>query len=84
VSSRRVELRIDEVVLRGLQADRDAIAAALGAELERLLRVDGGRRLEALGDRARIDAGSIPLRPGAGAAEVGRGIAGAVHQGVRS
>jgi hypothetical protein len=75
-----VEVHIERLVLDGFErGDGAAIAAAMRAELTRLLA--GGTGVP--GDdrsRAFVDAGSVEARPGAGAAGVGRDAARAVHQ----
>ena len=76
----RVELRIDELVLEGVErADAPAVAAAVERELGRLL---ANRRDWGAGEsRDRVDAGTIEM-PSRGSPEVlGARIARAVHGG---
>ena len=81
VTPARVELRIDQLVLEGVErADAPAIAAALERELGRLLAAEPGWGSGV--SRDRIDAGAIDL-PGRGSPELlGARIAQAVHRGM--
>jgi hypothetical protein len=77
----RVELRIDQLVLEGVErADAPAVAAAVERELGRLLTAERGWGSDQRRDR--IDAGAIDL-PGRGSPELlGARIARAVHRGI--
>lgn len=73
---RRIELRIDEVVVHGADADPRALREAFGGELERLA-ADGGVP-RATPSAETIDAGTV--RPRAG--ELGVAVARAVWRGL--
>ena len=77
----RVELRIDHLVLEGVErADAPAVAAAVERELGRLLTAEQGWGSGV--SRDRIDAGAIDL-PDRGPPELlGARIARAVHRGM--
>jgi len=81
-----VRLHIEELVVRGLPltaTDRAELAAALTAELGRLLAAeDGGRRWAALGDRPELQARPITYRPGADAGALGRAVAASLVAGL--
>ncbi|HYH79038.1 MAG TPA: hypothetical protein VEX86_04555 [Longimicrobium sp.] len=84
LSAAEIHLHVEEIVLDGVDpADRHAVGDAVRAELARLLAERGlGAALAASGGAQRLDAGTITLAPGAPAAEVGAGIARAVHAGI--
>lgn len=72
----RIVLHIDRLVLRGVDpADARAVAAAMQAELGRLLGSDAGAALLAPGDRAVLRAGRIHLAPGDHGLALGRAVA---------
>jgi hypothetical protein len=75
-----VDVSIEELVLHGFdERDRRGIADALQRELGRLLAERGGATTRWPGPPAEgIDAGSVMLRPGATARDIGESIAGAV------
>ena len=79
-----VRLRIDKVLLDGFPAaDRDGIAAALAAELSRLLTERGlPPALTAGGEVPSLDGGAFDLDPGLDAEAIGRRVAGAVYDGM--
>ena len=80
-----VRLHIEEVVVRGLPltaTDRAELAAALAAELGRLLGAwDGGPKW-APGDRPELEARPITYRPGADAGALGRAVAASLVAGL--
>lgn len=71
---KRVILHIDSIVLQGIAAsDRPAFMAAFEAQLGSAL---AGASLAAMpGPAARIDAGRVSVGPGAGAGQIGTGVA---------
>jgi hypothetical protein len=75
-----VDVSIGELVLHGFdEPDRRDIADALQRELGRLLAERAGETMLGSGPVVDgIDAGSVTLRPGATARDIGEGIAGAV------
>ncbi len=80
----RVVLNIDRLVLRGFaREDRDAIAAGLSAELERLLAApELARGLMGRDGRARLRIGAVPIGAGSEPAEVGAQTARGIAQGI--
>lgn len=75
--SRRIHVRIDRVVLDGVDpGDRAAFAAALGREIGRQLGQADPQAIAARGDAPRIDAGRIAQGADAGA------VAGAVVRAI--
>lgn len=86
VKARRIEVEIEEVVLRGFgHLDRRAVGEALESELTRLISGDSvpARRLES----AVYDGGLLRLPSRHGELALGRGLARATHnalQGRRS
>lgn len=79
-AGRRVEIVIDELVLRGFSAaDRDAIGASLSRELGRLVEAGDIPALAGLGDIPALRAPNVTLQAGAKAAMVGGQVARAVH-----
>jgi hypothetical protein len=85
-----VALHIDELVLHGFRpADRYAIAAAIGRELDRMLGAEGLPAALVQGDRGvngidayRLDAGSFAVPHDAAPEAVGVQVARAVHRGL--
>lgn len=72
----RIVLHIDRLVLRGVEpADAGAVAAAMQAELGRLLGSDAGAALLAPGDSAVLRAGRVHLAPGDHGPALGRAVA---------
>ncbi len=80
----RVTVHIDRLVLRGFaREDRDAIAAGLSAELERLLAApDLARGLMGRDGLARVRIGAVPIGPGSPPTEVGAQTARGIAQGI--
>lgn len=79
----RVELEIETLVVDGLEhVDADALRAAAACELERLVAADSDWPAQRLDGTARVDAGRLPLAPGAAADAVGVEVARAVHRGL--
>lgn len=76
-----IHLHIDELILEGVAAgERQAVAAAVQAELARLLAAEAGATLT--GSRARIDGGMIDAPPAAKPQQMGAAIAQAVYRGI--
>lgn len=86
MSGRRIELRIDELILHGFEpGDRHRIGEAVQNELGRLLRGQGTPL--AAENRGRIDVikgGAFTVTPGGGPESTGMQIARAVHDGIAS
>jgi len=80
----RIIVHIDRLVLRGVDpAQRNAVAAALQAELARSLARPGApQRLAASGGRPRIEAGVHGLRAGATPGGIGRAAGRAIAREV--
>ena len=74
-----VTLHIEQLVVRGLPltaTDRAELAAALEAELGRLLAsAEGGPRWTELGDRPQLDARPVTHRSGGNPGALGRAVA---------
>ena len=87
VGGRKIEITIEELVLEGFNlSDRYTIGDTLSRELELLLAegapllgLAGGDRERGPLDLGHLRAGSITLKPGTPAAEVGTQVARAVH-----
>ena len=77
-----IQLHIEELVLHHFApGDRAAIAAALQAELARLLRVEGiPPNLAQWDGRARLNGGEFRIAHDAGAERVGTQLAAALYQ----
>ena len=79
-ANRRVEIVIDELVLRGFSpADRDAIGDSLSRELGRLVEAGDIQALAGLGSIPALRAPNVTLQASAKAATVGSQVARAVH-----
>jgi len=79
-ANRRVEIVIDELVLRGFSpVDRDAIGESLSHELGRLIEAGDIQALAGLGSIPALQAPNVTLQAGAKAAVVGNQVARAVH-----
>lgn len=80
-----VELHIEELVLDGLPAAaRDRIAAAVAAELERLVQEQGLPAWMTAGERVfDVQGGTFAVEPGARAEHLGAQIAQAIYGGQR-
>ena len=79
-ANQRVEIVIDELVLRGFSPmDRDGIGESLSHELSRLIEAGDIPALAGLGNIPALQAPNVTLQPGAKAATVGTQIARAVH-----
>ena len=80
MSTVRVEITIDELVLHGFQpTERYVIGEALALELERLLAVSNAAPLGRLGDIPVLRANGVNLPSGAKGQAIGAQVAGAVH-----
>ncbi len=81
-----IDLHIERLVLEGIavsHADRARLQNALETELVRLLSSGGlNRSFEAGIALPSVKAGNIEMKPGQGAAELGRQIAQAVYGGM--
>jgi hypothetical protein len=82
----RIEVKIDRVVLRGLDAaDRHSLVDGLKTELARTL-ADPATGVKSAGSRRTpvLRLGRMPLEPGrGGAAKLGGGIGNAIAKGLR-
>jgi len=78
----RIVLHIERLVLRGINPmDADAISRALREEIERQLASgDAGPNLRAVGNRYRVNVGSVHLVQGENAAALGQAIAARIVQ----
>jgi hypothetical protein len=84
--SRTIEVRIDRLVLRGIDpSDRKALVEGLQAELSRILADSrsGGQRMQAR-HTPLLKLGRMPLEPGrSGSRKFGGGLARAIGKGVK-
>ena len=82
-----ISLHIEELVVRGVPltaTDRAELAAALEAELSRLLASAGGGRSWAdLGDRPHVAAEPVTYQPGGSPVALGRAVAESVFAGLQ-
>ena len=78
-----LELHVDELVLEGVDpADREAVAAAMRAELASLLARGGLLPSLLRGGALRLEGGDVTVEPGLAPAALGARIARAVHAGM--
>lgn len=83
MSRRKIELRIDELVLHGFApGDRHRIGEAVERELSRLMSGDGESFAAVRKGSSKIEGGAITLAPGAGPESAGAQIARAVYSGI--
>ena len=84
--ARKIEITIDELILRGFTGiDRAAVGKALEQELARLLtRKDSASLLSENMEAGRIHGGTIRLSPGAKASSIGKETAQSVFKGLTS
>ena len=81
----KIDLHIEELVLEGFRAsDRHRIGAAVERELTRLLMERGlPPGLAAGGETAKLDGGSLEMKPGGRAEGVGRQVGNAIYGGLK-
>ena len=84
MTPKRIELRIEELVLHGFApGDRYRIAEAVERELSRLLADQGVlESLERGGGIASVDGGAFDMTPGSRAEAIGAQVAKAVYGGL--